>query len=283
MAHILVPTGLSIIRMTNPTSPSTLAVLVVLMAAGLASSAIAQEAAEVDNEAELAKKLTNPVANLVSVPIQYNRDASANSTRTTVNIQPVIPFSLNAEFNLITRTIFPIISAESPLPGINTVSGLGDVVQSFFFSPKEPTSGGWIWGAGPVLLWPSGSDVSARKWGIGPTALVLMQDSGFTYGMLANHISSYAGGGNQAISATFVQPFLSYTTKSYTTLGVNTESTYDWKNQQWTVPINATVSQMLTIGGQPISLTLGYKYYATAPTGGPDWGLRLGFTMLFPK
>lgn len=254
--------------------------LAILLVATWAATATAQEVADAG---ELAKKLANPVANLISVPIQYNRDESVNGTRTTTNIQPVIPFSLNAEFNLITRTIFPIISAESSVPGAGNASGLGDVVQSFFFSPKEPTSAGWIWGAGPVLLWPTGSAVSARKWGIGPTVLVLKQENGFTYGMLANHVSSYAGGGDHAISTTFLQPFLSYTTKTYTTVGVNTESTYDWKSQQWTIPLNVTVSQMLKVGGQPISLTLGYKYFATAPTGGPDWGLRLGFTMLFPK
>ena len=252
----------------------------VLFAAGLASSASAQEAADA---AELAKKLNNPVANLISVPIQYNRDTSATSTRTTVNIQPVIPFSLNPEFNLITRTIFPIISDESHVAGVNGASGLSDVVQSFFVSPKEPTSAGWIWGAGPVLLWPTGSEVSARKWGIGPTALLLKQENGFTYGVLANHISSYAGGGDKPISATFLQPFLSYTNKTSTTFGINTESTYDWKSQQWTVPLIMTVSQVLTLGGQPLSLLLGYKYFATAPTGGPDWGLRLALTLLFPK
>jgi len=114
--------------------------------------------------------------------------------------------------------------------------------------------------------------------------VVLKQESGFTYGLLANHISSFAGdSGRQDISATFLQPFLAYTTKTYTTLALNSESTYDGKNSQWTVPIILQVTQILKIGSQPFSLQLGYRYYADAPTGGPDWGLRFTLTFLFPK
>jgi hypothetical protein len=102
--------------------------------------------------------------------------------------------------------------------------------------------------------------------------------------MLANHIWSYAGLENSKdISATFLQPFLAYQTKTYTTFGVNTESTYDWKSEQWTVPVNLTVAQMVKIGGMPIQFTLGGRYYADKPDGGPDWGLRFQVTFLFPK
>src|SRR5664279_3117058 len=105
-------------------------------------------------EAELAKKLQNPVANLISVPIQNNWDfgiGPANAMRYTANIQPVIPFTLTEDWNMITRTILPVIYAESPVAGGRDASGLGDVVQSFFLSPKEPV-GGWILGGGPVFL-----------------------------------------------------------------------------------------------------------------------------------
>jgi hypothetical protein len=112
----------------------------------------------------------------------------------------------------------------------------------------------------------------------------LRQDSGFTYGVLANHIWSFAGNEKrQDISATFLQPFVAYTTKTYTTVGLNTESTYDWKNKQWTVPINVSVSQLLKLAGQPIRLSLGRRYYAERPMGGPDWGIRFTVTVLFPK
>lgn len=240
------------------------------------------------NAAELAKKLQNPVASLISVPIQNNWDfgiGSANAMRYTVNIQPVVPLSISTDWNLIVRTIVPVIYAESPEPGGASHSGLGDTVQSFFFSPKEPTSGGWIWGAGPVFLWPTATDgaLGAGQWGAGPTAVVLRQDSGWTYGLLANHIWSYAGWRDQEVSATFLQPFVTYTTKTFTTFGINTESTYDWKSRQWTVPLNVTVAQLFKVGKQPLQLTLGVRYYADKPEGGPDWGLRLAVTFLFPK
>jgi len=246
----------------------------------------AQEKA--DETAELAKKLANPIASLISVPIQGNLDfgiGPADATKLTVNIQPVIPFSLNKKWSLITRTIFPVIYAEAPAAGLDSTSGLGDIVQSFFFSPKEPV-GGWIMGAGPVMLYPSATEktLGTDKWGSGPTAVILKQQSGFTYGMLANHIWSFAGDNDrQDISATSLQPFLAYQTKTYTTFSINTESTYDWKSEQWTVPINLTVAQMVKIGGMPIQFTLGGRYYADKPDGGPDWGLRFGVTFLFPK
>ena len=264
---------------------------------------VAQDAATDDKAAaaELAKKLSNPVASLISVPIQNNWDfgiGSANAMRYTANIQPVIPFSLSEDWNLITRTIVPVIYAESPVVGGADKSGLGDIVQSFWASPKAPTDSGWIWGAGAVMLYPSGTDgLSAHNWGAGPTALVLKQQNGWTYGVLANHLWSYAqtgghgssdagdasDGSDVGINATFLQPFVSFTTKSFTTFGLNTESTYDWTHSQWSVPLNASVSQLVKLGSMPVQFQLGVKYYAEGPKGGPDWGLRFAVTLLFPK
>jgi hypothetical protein len=192
----------------------------------------------------------------------------------------------------------PVIYAESPVKGGADQFGLGDIVQSFWASPKEPTASGWIWGAGAVMLYPTGTDdLSSRHWGAGPTALVLKQQNGWTYGVLANHLWSYAqtgghgssdagdasDGSDAGINATFLQPFVSYSTKSFTTFGLNTESTYDWSHSQWTVPVNASVSQLLKIGSMPVQFQLGVKYYAERPIGGPDWGLRFAVTFLFPK
>jgi hypothetical protein len=137
-----------------------------------------------------------------------------------------------------------------------------------------------------VLSLPTASKdaLGSEKYGAGPTVVMLRQESGWTYGMLANHVWSFAGNDSRAdVSATFIQPFISYTTKTYTTFGLNTESTYDWEASQWTVPINATVSQLLKFGKQPVSFLLGYRNYVDAPTGGPDWGLRFQVTFLFPK
>lgn len=241
------------------------------------------------DEAELAKQLSNPVAALISVPFQYNWDTDigpANADRSLLNIQPVIPFSISQDWNLISRTIAPIIDAESPIIGGEDHSGLGDILQSFFFSPKNPTANGWIYGLGPAFLFPSASEhaLGQEKWGAGPTAVVLKQEKGWTYGALANHIWSFAGEDDRAdVSATFLQPFLAYTTKSHTTFALNSESTYDWENEQWTVPVNAMISQLVKLGDLPVSFQLGYRYYTEAPDNGPDWGLRFTVTLLFPK
>ena len=104
------------------------------------------------------------------------------------------------------------------------------------------------------------------------------------YGILANHIWSFAGDDNTAnVNATFLQPFLSYTFPTHTSLSINTESTYDWNAHQWTVPINLQVSQILKIGRLPINLQAGPRYFAEGPSGGPDWGFRVTLTLLFPK
>ncbi len=242
-----------------------------------------------DDDAELAKKLSNPVASLISVPLQANWDFGIgvnDATRFTLNVQPVIPLSLNDDLNLIVRTIIPVIDAESPAPGMGDASGLGDVTQSFFFSPKNPTAGGWILGAGPVLLWPSATDdlLGSGKWGAGPTALALKQSGGWTYGILANHLWSYAGASDRAeVNATFVQPFVSFTTKTKTTIGLNAESSYDWNHTQWSVPLNFTVAQLFKVGGQPMQFTVGGRYYVEGPDGGPQWGVRAVLTLLFPN
>jgi hypothetical protein len=253
-----------------------------------ALAARAQEAAP-DAGEELAKKLANPVASLISVPFQYNYDENfgpdKQGEKSVLNIQPVWPFSLGDDWNLITRTIVPLIDQTDIPPGTDE-SGMGDILQSFFFSPKAPVNG-WIVAAGPVVLYPSASDevLGGQKWGTGPTALALRQSGPWTLGFLANHVESFAGDGERAyISSTFLQPFMSYITKTKTTLGLNTESTYDWRTEQWSVPVNLTVAQLLKIGPQIIQVGVGARYWADSPDNGPeDWGGRASVTFLFPK
>lgn len=250
----------------------------------------AAEALAVADEAEVAKQLNNPVADLISVPFQFNYDEDIGPTkkgeRTYLNIQPVIPITLNDKWNVISRTIVPVIKLDDVPPGNNT-DGLGDVLQSFFFSPKAP-SDGWIWGVGPALSLRTASNdlLGAEKWSAGPTVVLLRQESGWTVGLLANHLWSYAGNGDATtVDATFMQPFLVYTTHTHTSFGVNTESTYDWEANDWSVPINIFASQVFKIGGQIQSLQIGARYWADTPQDvGPDgWGARLTYTLVFPK
>jgi hypothetical protein len=242
-----------------------------------------------DDAQDLAKKLSNPIASLISVPIQYNFDQNigpANDGRKNlINVQPVIPISLNADWNLISRTIVPIVAQDDIFPGAGDQFGLSDTVQSLFFSPKQPTNG-IIWGVGPVILLPTGTDrlLTADKWGAGPTAVALTQQNGWTIGVLANHIWSFAGDENRAdVNSTFLQPFISYTTPDAWTFGLNTESTYNWTAAEWSIPINLTATKLTKIGDQPISIGGGVRYWAESPDSGPEgWGARAILTFLFP-
>jgi hypothetical protein len=243
------------------------------------------------SDAELAMQLSNPVAALISVPLQLNYDQDIgpadDGDRWLLNVQPVIPFGLNDEWNLISRTILPVVRQSDIFPGAGTQTGTGDVVQSIFFSPKAPTASGWIWGAGPVLLLPTGSNdlLTTDKWGAGPTAVVLKQSNGWTRGVLANHLWSFAGEDDRAdVNATFLQPFLTFTTPTQWTFGLNTESTYDWENEQWSVPVNVSASKLTRLGTQLVSFGGGVRYWLDSPDSGAEgFGLRMTVTLLFPR
>jgi hypothetical protein len=261
------------------------AIALLLMSVAAPSAANAQAASEQD----LAKKLANPISSLISVPFQYNFDCCfgpSHADRHLLNIQPVVPTKLNADWNLVIRTILPVVYLESPAPGLDSAFGLSDTLQSFFLVPNN-SPGGLTWGVGPAIQWPTGTDdlIDSGKWAAGPTAVILKQKSGWTYGVLANHIWSFAntGGGHRPdVDQTFIQPFLAYTWKDSTTLTLNSESTFNWTAEEWTVPINLTLSHVYNFGKQPVSLAIDGRWYAETPHAGPDWGLRGVVTFLFP-
>lgn len=244
----------------------------------------------VENQ-ELAKKLTNPIASVISVPFQFNYDDNLgpedDGHRYTLNIQPVVPSSLNEDWNVTSRTILPVIHQDDIAPNSGSQTGIGDITESLFFWPAQPTAGGVIWGIGPVFLLPTASDdlLGSDKWGLGPTAVGLKFAGPWTYGALTNHIWSIAGAdGRRDLSNTFLQPFVSYTTADAWTYSLNSESTYAWQAEEWSVPLNAAVSKITKLGVLPVSLQGGVRYWAASSEIGPEgWGVRLVITFIFPR
>ncbi len=254
-----------------------------------ANAALGEDGAAADTSTQLALKLQNPVAALISVPFQNNFEwgsgRRSEGFKYTLNFQPVIPITLTQDWNLISRTIVPVIHQDDVVPE-STQGGLGDILQSAFLSPAAPGPGGVIWGAGPAFLLPTSTEdfLGAQKFAIGPTAVALKQDGGWTYGLLTNHLVSTGGTGSTPdINATFLQPFLSYVTKTYTSFALNTEATYDWDASKWTIPLNASVAQLFKIGDQPMQVQVGPKLYVEGPSSAPDWGLRFAYVLLFPR
>lgn len=238
---------------------------------------------------ELADKLSNPVASLISVPLQNNVDygiGAYQGSKYTLNIQPVIPFALSPKLNLITRYIVPVIDQRDIVAEGSSQFGLSDATLSAFFSPAA-SKNGLIWGGGPAFLVPIGTNdvLSTRKWGVGPTVLILKQAPGLTFGFLTNQIWSFAGDEDRSdVNQLFLQPFFAHNWKSGAGLSVNSEITFNWQANTTTAFLNPLVTGITRLGNQTISMAVGPR----VPLGGPeeskaDFGLRGVLTFVFPQ
>ncbi len=238
---------------------------------------------------DLAKQLTNPIASLASLPLQSNFDfhlgPNRDGFRYTLNIQPVLPFKLSSQVNLISRTILPVIHQNSVQVAGDSATGLADTVQSLFISPNKIKP--FIYGIGPVFQIPTATNgaFASRKLSIGPTVVVLKPIGGFTIGILAFQVWSVAGSANhKKVSGAFFEPFMSYTTKESWTFSFDSETSYDSVSSGGSIPLIAGVSKLTKLGGRPVSVQATERCWVDSPTYGPTGcGARFGLTFLFPK
>lgn len=273
-------------------SPSLRALMVATVASAtslMASTSLAAMSAE-----ELAKLAQNPVGNLVSLPLQNNTNFNVgpqSGTQNILNIQPVLPIEVSKDWNVITRTILPLIWQPELAPGQGRTFGLGDTQFSAFLSPSEPGDGGLIWGAGAIAQLPTDTDevLGNRNWGLGPTAVVLRLAHGdpWVYGVLVNNVwslgDSKRGG---AYNNLLVQPFVNYNFQGGTYISSAPIITADWKadgGERWTLPLGAAIGRIFHLGKLPLNTQIGAYYNVVHPDNGPTWQIRFQIQAMFPK
>ena len=238
---------------------------------------------------DLAKQSQNPIANMISLPLQNNTYfgvGPADGTTNTLNIQPVYPFPLG-NFNVINRFILPVTYEGELVPGQGSVFGLGDLSYTAFFSPAG--TGSVTWGVGPSFLFPTATDtrLGTGKWSAGIGAVMLATPGKWVVGVLAQNTWSFAGDANRAdVNFFFSQYFLNYNLKNGWYVSSAPIITANWEaesGQQWTIPFGGGVGKLVRFGKVPVDLQTQVFYNAVKPDYGADWSLRLQFKMLFPK
>ena len=271
-----------------------------LLAIGLSGAAIAQQAAPSAptvpsggiDKVEIAKKLANPIANMISVPLQYeySRGVGTNQagSEQTLLFQPVMPFDLGGGDTFIVRPIVAgvrEVSVQGPTGSPFSGYGIASVTVESFYAPN--TNSSWIWGVGPYLQSPSGNSgkFGSQQTGAGVTAVVLNRKGPWTYGLLG--YQSWEVGGNPAFGTQnnlYGQPFVAYTTKEAWTFTTNMEALYNYDTRRTSNPLYAGVSKVTVIGGLPFSFSAGPMYYVSNTPGGPSgWGARATVTLIVLK
>ena len=261
---------------------ATIAMLLVLAAA---NSAFGQE----KSAAELAKATQNPLASMISLPFQNNTNFGidpGDNTSNVLNIQPVWPFSLNEDWNFITRTIIPLVSQPGVGPGQSRTNGLGDTTFTGWGSPKK--SGKWIWGAGGSVVVPTATDdaLGTDRWSAGPSVVVLTMPGKWVIGSLFSNVWSFAGSGDTDVNFFTWQYFVNYNMDDGWYLTSAPIITANWEansDNTWTVPFGGGVGKIFKIGKQPVNGQISAYDNVVTPDNGADWQLRLQLQFLFPK
>ena len=246
-----------------------------------------------DQTANLQKATQNPVASLISVPLQNNTNFGANPgyrNQNVLDIQPVIPIGITKDWNLLVRWITPIIYQPVPnAPGTPETGdyGLGDMQPTFFISPRKP--GKLIWGVGPVFQLPTATNkyLGQGKVGTGPSIVALTQPGHWTLGVLANNVWSVAGSGSRPdVNQFLTQCFINYNLQKGWFIGMAPIITANWEASRgnvWTVPVGGGIGRITKFGPQPVSLLAQFYGNAVHPANSPSWTMRLQISFLFPK
>ncbi len=237
-----------------------------------------------DDHSDLAKQAQNPIANLISLPLQNNTNFNIgpyDRTQNVLNIQPVAPF---CDGRLITRTILPIVTQPDFLSESGGSTGLGDLNFTAFYVPETE---GIMVGGGPILVFPTGGDErGSQKWSAGPAFVVISTSGSWVLGALWNNIWSYAGDEDASdVNQMLLQPFINYNFPGFY-LVMAPIITANWEaleDQKWIVPLGGGIGKLFHAGKLPLNCTAQYYYNVVTPDYGPDWTLRLQVQMLFPK
>jgi hypothetical protein len=265
---------------------------VVLAIAALGSSqSLAQSAAPI-SATDLSKDAENPVTRRITLPLRYEAgflDGPYKATKDTFEIdQAVVPFRLNEDWALITRTKLPAIVEPPKKLGDHWATGLSNGYTTFFLSPEHGE--GFYWGAGPVLYYPSAtnSTVGVNKWGSGPSAAFIKEDeSPWVFGAVVNNIWSFGGppGSTDRTNQLLLNPIVSYHFGDGWSVGSSPNVTTNWiaSGGKWTVPVGGGFGKVIRLGEQPIKLDLDAYYNAIRPKAGNEtWLLQVTLTFLFP-
>lgn len=246
------------------------------------------QCASAQDSQDLAKASQNPVGDLISLPFQNNMNFDVgpdDRVQNIMNIQPVYPVALNEDWNLITRTILPVIS--QPAPGDDRTDGIGDLNFTGFISPRAP--GEWIWGLGPVLAFPTASDdvLGTEKYSAGLSAVVLTMPGRWVVGGLVSNVWSYAGDDDREdVNSFLFQYFVNYNFSSGWYFSSAPIMTANWEadsDDRWTVPLGGGFGKIVRMGKLPVNINSQVFYNVEKPRGGPDWSWRLQFQFMFPK
>jgi hypothetical protein len=249
--------------------------------------------AQENDAAALAKAAQNPIADMISLPFQNNTNFDVGpleKSQDVLNIQPVLPFNLSTDWNVIARTIVPLISQPGFAPGEDRVFGIGDIQFAAFFSPTKVT-GGWVWGVGPIALLDTATDrrLGEGAWGLGPTAVAVHLGKTWVYGALINNVWSVANEEDRnSVNRMLLEPFFTYNFPDSPGryLVFDPVITADWEadsGQRWVVPLGLGIGQITRFGKQPVNLQASGYYYVKKPDNAASWQLRLQIQFLFPK